>query len=89
MGEDEGTRRWIEVAPPDHNVVLVLYTPVGSEGVVGTFSNVIFDCDDVPGTYEELRAKGVEFVDTPREESLGWWASFKDPDGNTYGLGRR
>jgi hypothetical protein len=29
----------------------------------------------------------VEFTETPRKEFWGWWAVFKDDEGNTYGLG--
>jgi predicted enzyme related to lactoylglutathione lyase len=89
MGEGEGAPRWIEMAPPDRNVVLVLFTPEEQRGLVGGFSNVIFVADDVQRTYEELTARGVEFVDPPRQEFYGWWSSFKDPDGNVYGLGQR
>ncbi|HYY43621.1 MAG TPA: VOC family protein [Actinomycetota bacterium] len=89
MGEGEGAPRWIEVAPPDRNVILVLFTPEGQENLVGGFSNLIFTCDDIHRTYEELSAKGVEFPDPPRKEFWGWWAMFKDPDGNLYGLGPR
>ena len=83
----EGGPRWIEVAPPSRNVILVLFTPPGDEARVGTFSNVLFECDDIHRTYEELSAKGVDFPDPPREEFWGWWAAFRDPDGNSYGLG--
>jgi hypothetical protein len=31
----------------------------------------------------------VEFPDPPHKEFWGWWAMFKDPDGNSYGLGQR
>lgn len=89
MGQGEGAPRWIEVAPPDRNVILVLFTPNEQQDRVGTFSNVLFTCDNVEKTYEELSAKGVVFVDKPRREFWGWWASFQDPDGNTYGLGQR
>ncbi len=89
MGEGEGAPRWIEVAPPDRNVILVLFTPEGQENLVGGFSNLIFTCDDIHRTYEELSVKGVEFPDPPRKEFWGWWAMFKDPDGNLYGLGPR
>lgn len=88
MGEGADAARWIEVAPPDRNVILVLFTPPGQEELVGTFSNVIFNTADVEATYRDLRDRGVEFVDEPRQEFWGWWASFKDPDGNTYGLGQ-
>ncbi len=89
MGAEPGAPRWIEVAPPDRNVLLVLFTPEEHRDRIGTFSDVLFDCDDIQQTYEELRAKGVEFTEAPTQQFWGWWAVFKDPDGNTYGLGQR
>jgi predicted enzyme related to lactoylglutathione lyase len=86
MGEGA---RWIEVAPPDRNVILVLYTPDEQKDRIGTFSNVLFSCDDIQQTHAELTAKGVEFRAPPSREYWGWWAEFKDPDGNIYGLGQR
>ena len=81
--------RWIEVAPPDRNIILVLFTPDEQQQLIGTFSNVLFTADDIQRTYEELTAKGVEFTEAPSKQFWGWWAMFKDPDGNTYGLGQR
>jgi predicted enzyme related to lactoylglutathione lyase len=88
MGEGAGAARWIEVAPPDGKVVLVLYSPDDQKDRIGTFSNVLFTCDDIQQTYDELKAKGVEFTEAPSQQYWGWWAVFKDPDGNTYGLGQ-
>lgn len=88
MGEGPDALRWIEVAPPDRNVILVRHTPPGSENLVGTFSNVLFNCDDIEATHRELTERGVEFTETPRKEFWGWWAVFRDPDRNTYGLGQ-
>ena len=88
MGTEAGAPRWIEVTPPDRHVILVLFTPDDQKDRVGTFSNIVFACGDIQRTYEELRAKGVEFTEAPRKEFWGWWAVFKDPDGNTYGLGQ-
>jgi predicted enzyme related to lactoylglutathione lyase len=88
-GSDEGAARWIEVAPPDHNVILVLFTPEGQESLVGTFSNVLFECDDIQKTHQELVERGVQFVDAPRKELWGWWAMFLDSEGNRFGLGQR
>ncbi len=88
MGTEAGAPRWIEVAPPDRHVILVLYTPDDQKDRIGTFSNVLFNCDDIQQTYEELRSKGVEFTEAPTQQFWGWWAVFKDPDGNTYGLGQ-
>jgi lactoylglutathione lyase len=89
MGDGPGRPRWIEVAPPDRNVLLVLFTPPGSESQIGTFSNVLFECDDLQATHKELARRGVEFTEEPSKQFWGWWAVFKDPDGNSYGLGQR
>jgi lactoylglutathione lyase len=89
MGDEPGAPRWIEVAPPDRNVVLVLFTPEGDQGRIGTFSNVLFECDDIQATSKELAARGVEFAEEPSRQSWGWWAVFKDPAGNSDGLGQR
>ena len=89
MGQGEGAPRWIEVSPPDRRVILVLFTIDEQKDRVGTFSNVLFHCDDIEQTHRELTQRGVEFAETPRKEFWGWWAVFKDPDGNTYGLGQR
>ena len=89
MGQGEGAPRWIEVAPPDRQVILVLFTTDEQKVRIGSFSNVLFHCDDVEQTHRELTERGVEFAEAPRKEFWGWWAVFKDVDGNTYGLGQR
>lgn len=88
MGEDAGAARWIEVQPPDRKIILVLFTADVAKSQIGTFSNVIFTTADIQKTYQELTARGVEFVEPPSEQTWGWWSVFKDPDGNTYGLGQ-
>ena len=88
MGEGEGALRWIEVRLPADDVNLLLFTPQGQEDRVGTFTNVIFHCDDLHDTYEELSAKGVQFPTPPEQAPWGkWWAVFADPDGNQFGIG--
>lgn len=87
MGEAPGSPRWIEVRFPGDDTRLILFTPPGMENRIGTFTNVILVCDDMQKTYEELSAKGVEFTAKPERMPWGWWASFKDPDGNEFGLG--
>ena len=80
--------RWIEVRIPGDDTLLVLFTPEGQQDRIGTFSNVLFHCDDMQATYEDLSARGVVFTTTPEVAPWGrWWAAFEDPDGNTYGLG--
>jgi predicted enzyme related to lactoylglutathione lyase len=84
----EGGPRWIEVKPPAQDVRLVLFTPEGQEDRIGTFSNVLFETDDIQALYDDLSAKGVQFTTEPEKAPWGrWWAQFVDPDGNTYGLG--
>ena len=78
--------RWIEVAPAGAETVLVLFTPPGQEDRIGSFSNVVFECDDIETTYRELRGRGVEFTEEPSEQPWGMWAQFKDVDGNEFGL---
>jgi predicted enzyme related to lactoylglutathione lyase len=50
---------------------------------------VSFSCDDVEKTHAELTARGVEFVQPPKNESWGTSAIFKDPDGNSFVLSAR
>jgi len=48
---------------------------------------VSLQVDDVPATYAELRARGVDFVGPPEKQSWGGTlAHFRDPDGNVLTL---
>ena len=47
---------------------------------------MVFTTDDVKGTYEALRARGVEFVQPYKREPWGESCVFKDPDGNSFAL---
>lgn len=49
---------------------------------MGTFTGISMECDDVEKTYQELRAKGVEFDKPPKTESWGVAAVLKDSEGN-------
>lgn len=79
-------QRWIELKPPKAETRVVLFTPEGQEDRVGTFSNVVFSCDDIDKTYVELKARGVEFLGEPEKQPWGTYVLFKDPDGNTFCL---
>ena len=52
----------------------------------GTFGVGIFTCNDIFATYEELKAKGVEFTKPPKKEFYGTEALFKDDSGNWFSL---
>ena len=84
-----GDERWLEVRTPDKNVILVLALrqsdpPAGHEEL--PTSNIFFYCEDLQQTYEELRARGVEFPQPPVEQSFGWWSMFQDKEGNRFAL---
>jgi predicted enzyme related to lactoylglutathione lyase len=80
----DDTQRWIELRIPGADTRLVLFTPKGHEDRIGGFSNVTFVADDVQKTYDELSARGVEFVKPPKSEPWGTSAIMKDPDGNVF-----
>jgi len=81
-------QRWIELKIPGADTGLVLFTPQGHENRIGTFQNMSLAVDDVEKTYRELSERGVEFVQPPKKESWGTSAVFKDPDGNSFIIGK-
>jgi predicted enzyme related to lactoylglutathione lyase len=76
-----GDMRWIELKIPGAETMLVLHhkpmhTPSANEPALALLA------DDVQATYDELRAKGVEFTQPPKKEHWGEHAIFKDSEGN-------
>lgn len=53
---------------------------------VGGWSRKIFAVEDMAGTVEALKAKGVRFEGEPEEAPYGAYAQVGDPDGNVFGL---
>jgi uncharacterized glyoxalase superfamily protein PhnB len=51
-----------------------------TKGALGL--SLILTTDDCRKTYEELKAKGVEFVEEPTEQPYGIDCGFRDPFGN-------
>jgi predicted enzyme related to lactoylglutathione lyase len=47
---------------------------------------VFLSTDDCQASYEELTARGVEFVETPEERPYGIDSGFRDPSGNHFRL---
>jgi len=96
-------KRWLTVNPPeqlDLEITLMLIddgmmfnkeSAQKMRGLVksGTFGFGVFQCDDLRATYEELKAKGVEFTKPPTEEFYGYEALFKDDSGNWFSLGQK
>jgi len=95
--------RWLTVNPPeqpDLEIALMainegmIFTKESAEGMRklvegGTFGFGVFECNDLLATYEELKAKGVEFTKAPTQEFYGFEALFKDDSGNWFSLGQK
>jgi predicted enzyme related to lactoylglutathione lyase len=54
-----------------------------SKGFAGT---VFLTTEDCEASYQELRSRGVEFVETPEERPYGIDSAFRDPSGNNFRL---
>jgi catechol 2,3-dioxygenase-like lactoylglutathione lyase family enzyme len=52
----------------------------------GAFGAGVFQTSDCRKTYEEMKAKGVEFLSPPKEQFYGVEAVFKDPFGNWFSM---
>lgn len=75
-----GDSRWIELQIPGAETLVVLFHNPGHEP--GQMPAVAFVADNVQTTYEELKAKGVEFTQPPKKAPWGEHAIFKDSEGN-------
>jgi predicted enzyme related to lactoylglutathione lyase len=75
-------QRWITLAIPGAETTVALFTPPGQEDRVGSFVNMGYLAPDIQKTYEDLAAKGVEFVKPPTQQAWGSYALFKDSEGN-------
>jgi predicted enzyme related to lactoylglutathione lyase len=75
-------QRWIELQIAGAQTRVVLFTPDMHKDRVGSFLNATMSCDDVQKTYDQLQARGVEFITPPRKEPWGTMAMFKDSEGN-------
>jgi predicted enzyme related to lactoylglutathione lyase len=92
--------RWLTVAPPgqeDFSVVLMAIpgppvmdeeTTKDVEALMGKgFAGTVFlTTDNCQASYEELKARGVEFTEAPEERPYGIDSGFRDPSGNSLRL---
>jgi predicted enzyme related to lactoylglutathione lyase len=91
-----GNFRWLTVGPagqPDVSIVLMAIpgppvmdaetaeqvSTLMAKGFAGT---VFLTTDDCQATYEELTARGIDFVEKPEERPYGIDSAFRDPSGN-------
>jgi predicted enzyme related to lactoylglutathione lyase len=91
-----GDFRWLTVGPPGQDDVSIVLMAIPGEPVFtaetaeeirnlmakGVAGTVFLTTDDCHAAYEDLKGRGVEFVDTPEERPYGIDASFRDPSGN-------
>jgi lactoylglutathione lyase len=75
---------WVEVAPPGAQTCLVLYPCSLMPNWQELRPSVVFECDDVRATCQQLAARGVPVTGQPREMPWGTYAKFADPDGNQF-----
>ena len=99
MTMDNGFR-WLTVGPktqPDLQIILmaVKESPMfGAEKVAalrnliqsGSVGAGVLEVDDCKKTYEDLRAKGVQFMSPPTERFYGIEALLKDNSGNWFSM---
>jgi len=82
--QPNGPERWIELKVNGGETKLVLQKQEKSNDAS---PGVVFVVDNVKATYEELKAKGVEFTQPPKKESWGEHAILKDSEGNLVLIG--
>src|SRR5580700_5072082 len=93
---------WLSVAPPGQDIEITLI-PITFEMMfkkdtseklaelikARAFGFGVFECNDIFATYEELKAKGVDFRKAPEPGNPKAEAVFSDDSGNFFGLCQR
>ena len=81
--------RWIELRIPGAETRVALFTPPGLDRMIGDFLGISLWADDVEKTYEDLKARGVEFDGPPKKEGWGTSLMMRDQDGNKIHIGSK
>src|SRR5207237_7199128 len=95
-----GNFRWLTVAPAGQADVSIVLMAIPGPPVMDAetaeqvrslmakgFAGTIFlTTDDVQASYEELKGRGVDFVEQPEERPYGIDSAFRDPSGNNIRL---
>jgi catechol 2,3-dioxygenase-like lactoylglutathione lyase family enzyme len=90
--------RWLTVSPKGQDIELILM-PIDNSFIKkeaaekikelcksGTFGPGAFVTNNCKATYEELKAKGVEFKSEPKEQFYGTEIVMQDPFGNWFSV---
>ena len=92
--------RWLTVSPKGQSDFQIILMKVASGPKIqpedvqtigelmkkGAFGAGVFQTADCRKTYEELKAKGVEFLSPPQDQFYGIEAIFRDPFGNWFSM---
>ncbi|UTI63654.1 VOC family protein [Paraconexibacter antarcticus] len=95
-----GDFRWLTVGPAGQDDFAIVLMAIPGEPVMdaesagqvrtlmakGFAGTVFLTTDDVHASYAELRARGVEFTETPEDRPYGIDSGFRDPSGNSFRL---
>ena len=85
-------KRWVVIEPSQQGAQILLAKASNAEQLAAignsTGGRVAFFLytDNFNQTYEKYLAKGIEFIETPRQESFGQVVVFKDKYGNKWDL---
>lgn len=86
-------KRWVLVAPPGSSETRILLAKADDDAQASRIGNqtggrvsLLLQSDDFYRDYERMRGKGVVFLETPREETYGTVAVFRDLYGNKWDL---
>ena len=93
-----GDFRWLSVGVPGQDDVAIVLmaipgppvfeeqtrTQIQSLLAKGASGGLFFAVDDCRKSYEQLKARGVEFAQEPTEQPYGIDAGFRDPSGNHF-----
>jgi catechol 2,3-dioxygenase-like lactoylglutathione lyase family enzyme len=80
-------QRWVQLRPPkgEASITLVTWFP---DMPAGSVSGLVLECDDIDATFADLNGHGLEFTSPITKEFWGTFATFDDPDGNSWILSR-
>lgn len=91
--QPEQDKRWVVVSPPGSagtTILLARASKPEQESFIGSQTGgrvfLFLNTDDFWRDYNEMVAKGIEFVREPKEQPYGTVAVFKDLYGNLWDL---
>lgn len=91
--QPEQDKRWVVVSPPGSNGTAILLARASKEEQMSFIGNqtggrvfLFLGTDDFWRDYNDMVAKGIEFVREPQEQDYGTVAVFKDLYGNLWDL---